>query len=70
VTVFNLARSIQDLLGVTIEPTYAPARAGEVRRSIGDPTLARAVLGFEATVNLGSGLEELLLNNGSAQVQR
>jgi UDP-glucose 4-epimerase len=70
VTVFNLAQSIQDILGVSVEPTYAPARPGEVRRSIGDPTLARAVLGFEATVNLRSGLEELLLNNGSAQVQR
>jgi UDP-glucose 4-epimerase len=70
VTVFNIAQSIQDLLGVSIEPNYAPARTGEVRRSIGDPTLARAVLGFEATVDLRSGLEELLLNNGSAQVQR
>jgi UDP-glucose 4-epimerase len=70
VTVFNLARSIQDILGVSVEPTYAPARPGEVRRSIGDPTLARAVLGFEATVNLRSGLRELLLNTGSAQVQR
>jgi UDP-glucose 4-epimerase len=70
VTVFNLGQSIQDLLGRSIEPTYAPARAGEVHRSIGDPTLARAVLGFEATVNLRNGLEELLLNNGSAQVQR
>jgi UDP-glucose 4-epimerase len=70
VTVSNLAQSIQDLLGVTIEPAYAPARTGEVRRSIGDPTLARAVLGFEATVNLRSGLEELLLNNGSARVQQ
>lgn len=59
-TVLQLAHAIQGLLGMPAEITYAAARAGEVRRSIGDPDLAREELGFEATIGLQSGLRSIL----------
>jgi UDP-glucose 4-epimerase len=62
-TVLELAQLIQELLGTSVEPVFAPARAGEVRRSIGDPGLARTILGFEATVDLRSGLRTVLFDD-------
>ena len=39
---------------------HGPARAGDIRRSVGDPAQARAALGVAAGVTLGEGLAELL----------
>jgi UDP-glucose 4-epimerase len=41
-------------------PVFAPERLGEVRRSCLDVTRAREVLGWEAAVGLGDGLQRLL----------
>ena len=59
-TVVALAQTIQDVLEISVDPSYAPARAGEVRRSIGNPQAARLGLGFEAAVDLRTGLQALL----------
>ncbi|MCW5878545.1 MAG: SDR family NAD(P)-dependent oxidoreductase [Anaerolineales bacterium] len=40
------------------QPQFAPARAGDVPRSLGDPTLAAEVLGFRAEVSLSEGLRQ------------
>lgn len=42
------------------EPSFAPARAGEVQRSCLDVTRAREDLGWEATVSLRDGLRRIL----------
>lgn len=46
--------------GVTFEPRFAPARAGEVQRSALDPTRSREELGFVAEVGLEDGLRRTL----------
>jgi UDP-glucose 4-epimerase len=42
------------------EPTFAPERAGEVSRSCLDVTRAREELGWEASVGLRDGLQQIL----------
>jgi UDP-glucose 4-epimerase len=42
------------------EPSFAPERAGEVRRSCLDVTRARSSLGWRASVTLRDGLERIL----------
>ena len=39
---------------------HAPARAGDIRTSIGDPAKAAAALGFEARTTLADGLAATL----------
>ncbi len=40
--------------------TYLDARAGDIRKSIGDPSLAATILGWRASVALTDGLAELV----------
>lgn len=44
--------------GQKVEPTFAPARAGDIRRSYGDITRATKVLGYRPAVDLATGLGE------------
>ena len=55
-SVLELARGIAGALGVTFTPTFAPARAGDVRASLADPSAAEAALGFRSRVGLPEGL--------------
>ncbi len=41
-------------------PRRAPARPGDIRRSVGDPSRARAELGFKAEWAIEEGLDELM----------
>jgi UDP-glucose 4-epimerase len=60
VTVNCLVRELCDLLGVEIEPVYAPRRPGEVEHSLADLSLARDELGYEPFVALREGLERTI----------
>jgi len=51
--VFELLR---DAAGSDVEPTFAPLRPGELRRSCLDPSLAERELGVRATVAVGDGM--------------
>jgi UDP-glucose 4-epimerase len=55
VTIRALAETIGRIVG-GVEIGHAPGRAGDIRHSQGDPTLARALLGIAATVSLQDGL--------------
>jgi UDP-glucose 4-epimerase len=48
-------RELAETLGLT--PDYMPARAGEIRRSCLDPSLARELLGWTARTPLAEGLQ-------------
>jgi nucleoside-diphosphate-sugar epimerase len=48
------------LLGVTVAADYREARAGDVRDSQADISLAKQLLGYAATVDLREGLERTL----------
>lgn len=55
-SVLTLAATIGELLSVTPRIRHASPRAADVRRSLGDPTRCREVLGFTASVALREGL--------------
>jgi UDP-glucose 4-epimerase len=56
VTVLDLVKHLNDVLGTRMEPTFGPPRAGDVRHSQADLTLARRDLGYEPAVSFPEGL--------------
>jgi UDP-glucose 4-epimerase len=59
-TIRDLARSMANLLGVRPTIVTGPARAGDIRVSVGNPTRATSILGVRAETPLGTGLAHLL----------
>jgi nucleoside-diphosphate-sugar epimerase len=55
-----LFRSMRDMIGGTVEPTYLPARQGDVRDSQADITKAKALLGYEPIVSFEEGLKHTI----------
>jgi dTDP-L-rhamnose 4-epimerase len=59
--VAEVAGALARGLGLSIEPQYlGKYRAGDIRHCFSDPSLARAVLGFEARYMLEEGLPALI----------
>lgn len=56
----QLAARIGEALGKPITATHAAARTGDIRHSLGDPSLAQASLDFEASTTLVDGLKALV----------
>jgi nucleoside-diphosphate-sugar epimerase len=56
ISVNELARIIAKLVGSDLKPRYLPPRAGDIRDSLADISLARKHLGFEPRVELEEGL--------------
>jgi UDP-glucose 4-epimerase len=59
-SVLQLAQTIGQVCGVDPYIGFAPARVGDIRESLGDPGLAKAMLGFEAPTLLAEGLSRML----------
>jgi len=59
-TLLTLLETLGRLLELPIEPIFAPPRAGDVRESLADITLARQYLGYEPQFTLDAGLEQSL----------
>ena len=47
-------------MNMSVRPTFADARAGDVRDSVADISLARELLGYEPIVGFGEGLSRML----------
>jgi UDP-glucose 4-epimerase len=60
-SILELAHLVASILGVSVNPTFAAERIGEIRCSLGDPTQARQRLAFTAQTDLGAGLRTLLV---------
>jgi nucleoside-diphosphate-sugar epimerase len=58
ISLLELARSIQQILGTNIEPVFAPEREGDVRDSQADIFKARQILGYEPRVPFDEGLRQ------------
>lgn len=56
-TVADLYARLSELIGTSLEPVYAPKRAGDVRRSLADITKARQYLGYQPQVGFEDGLQ-------------
>ncbi len=65
--IVQLARSLASVNGTSVDIKTAPARAGDIRVSLGDPNQAHAKLGVQANVNLGAGLRETLRSLNSTE---
>jgi len=55
-SVLDLYERIQRAAGIEREPEFAPARAGELQRSVLDPSRAQSALGWQTTRSLDEGL--------------
>ncbi len=60
VSVLSLMEIMAELLGVEVEPEFAPPRPGDVRHSMADISLARKILGYEPKIGLREGLLKTL----------
>lgn len=56
ISINDMLRVAANLLGVPLHPEYRDARAGDVRRSRADISLARALLGYEPSIGFREGL--------------
>jgi nucleoside-diphosphate-sugar epimerase len=56
----ELFRTMQSIVGATVEPIYTAARVGDVRHSQADITSAREVLDYEPRVSFAEGLSRTL----------
>jgi UDP-glucose 4-epimerase len=55
-SVNKLVETLSRLMGVDVSPEYAPPRAGDIRHSWADISLAAEVLGYQPTVGFEDGL--------------
>ncbi len=60
ISVLELARTLAGLCGLSPKLSHGPARAGDIGRSVGDPSAAAARLGLRATTSLPDGLAATL----------
>jgi UDP-glucose 4-epimerase len=60
-TVNELYQRLASLTRVGREAEHAPAKPGEQRRSVLDPTRAKALLGWNASTTLDEGLTQTVL---------
>jgi UDP-glucose 4-epimerase len=60
VSINMLVSLVNKHLGTSIKPTYEPARAGDVRDSLADITLAGKVLGYQPKTYFEEGLAGLV----------
>jgi len=56
VSLLDLLAALRSLLPEVLEPKFDDPRAGDIYRSLGDPTLAAELLGFRAETTLEDGL--------------
>jgi UDP-glucose 4-epimerase len=56
ITLNQLVVELKEILGVDTDPTYAPARGGDVKHSLADISRARSELDYEPLVGLREGL--------------
>lgn len=57
ISINHLFETVRKLVGGSVAPEYGPERAGDVRDSLADITLARQLLGYEPSVSFEEGLE-------------
>jgi UDP-glucose 4-epimerase len=58
ITLNELARSLREEVGATVEAVHGPARPGDVLHSVADISLAREELGYDPIVGLEEGLRQ------------
>lgn len=60
ITLIDLVRELNDLMGLKIAPIFAPPRPGDIKHSCADIRLAGELLGYEPRIGLREGLAHTL----------
>ncbi len=60
ITIYDLAKTISELIGKDIEPKYLPIREGEIKFRCGNPKKIKKVLRWKPAFTLKDGLENTL----------
>jgi UDP-glucose 4-epimerase len=60
VTINQIIGMINKFVGKNVKPIYAPSRAGDVKHSLADITLARKTIGFNPAISFQQGLEKAI----------
>ncbi|NPA92527.1 MAG: SDR family oxidoreductase [Chloroflexi bacterium] len=60
VSLMELIATLQELIPEAPDPVFAPPRPGDIYRSVGDPTRAKEILGFQARTSLQEGLAQVV----------
>src|SRR6185436_16380860 len=58
ISLLDLLADLNTICGTSISPTFQPPRAGDVRDSLADISLAKQILGYQSSVSLREGLEK------------
>jgi UDP-glucose 4-epimerase len=69
ITLNKLIRLLEEILGLKANVNYATSKAGDVRHSLADITLARRLLGYEPRVMVKEGLKRTVEAFAKAGVQ-
>jgi UDP-glucose 4-epimerase len=56
-TVLQLVEFLSEIMGIQVEPTFRPARAGDIRQSLADISKAASAFDYEPVVGIKEGLE-------------
>jgi UDP-glucose 4-epimerase len=59
-TLLQLVQALNELLGKNLAPVHQPPRAGDVRHSLADISLARRDLGYEPKISFRDGLSRTI----------
>ena len=57
-TLNDLVRQLNELLGTSIQPKYAPPRPGDIKHSYADIALAQRTIGFRPNTDFKTGLKK------------
>jgi len=55
-TLNEILDQLRELMGVEVDPDYQPPRAGDVKHSLADVSLARESIGYEPKIHFQEGL--------------
>ncbi len=60
ISINKIIARINAFLGTDVQPTYEPTRAGDVKHSLADISLAKQVIGYEPIVSFDEGLKRAI----------
>ncbi|MHC4221761.1 MAG: SDR family oxidoreductase [Planctomycetota bacterium] len=61
VTINQIIDMINELTGNNVKPTYVDSRAGDVKHSLADISLAEKTIGFKPTIDFQAGLKKAII---------
>lgn len=66
-TITELVQTLNGVLSTDLDPIYGKPRPGDVPESLADISLARQILGYEASVDFESGLHRTIASRNYEQ---